>query len=212
MGKGIEMSLRILCSSTTYSIYMRVKFALILTCMFASCLQLSAQNVHSGSHEEETAYEEEREQHHHQLQFALAHTHISNGRTTDDQKKWLALASWALNYNYLINEKWQVGLHTDVILEEFRVAHGSDEVILERSSPVAIAGMAGYKFWGPLMGLVGGGVEFASEGNLSFARLGIESGWHFGSGKWEMSLIGTYEFKFEAYNSWLFGLGISRLF
>jgi opacity protein-like surface antigen len=148
--------------------------------------------------------------HHHQIQFVLAHTHISRGLNTEGKRTWLALASWGLNYNYHFNQKWTLGLHTDFILEQFEVESG--EVVLERSRPLALAGMAGYKFWGPMTALVGGGVELAEEENFSFLRLGLEPSWPFAKGKWEFSILGVYEIKLEAYNSWFAGFGISRLF
>ena len=151
--------------------------------------------------------------HKHQVQSVLSHTLISEGRDADDSKKWLALASWGINYNFHFDKRWSLGLHSDVILEDFKVRRAvGEETTIERKKPVALAAVGGYKFWGPFTALLGGGIEIESDENFGFIRLGLEPGWHFGGGKWEVSVIGTYEIKIEAYNSWMFGFGISRLF
>ena len=151
--------------------------------------------------------------HRHQIQFLVGHTHISEGLDSDDDKKWLALASWGLNYNFHIDQKWSVGVHSDVILEDFRVRQDHrNDMSIERRNPIAVAVMGGYRFWGPFAAMLGGGMEFETEENLGFVRIGLEPSWLFGGGKWEVSAVGTYELKIDAYNSWAFGFAISRLF
>lgn len=158
-----------------------------------------------------TDVKHERQGSYHQVQIGIGHTHIIAVNEDLRDRRWVALASWNLNYNYHIDQRWLIGLHTDLILDKFEIEHGEGDMI-ERSNPFAIAGMVGYHFWGPFTGLVGGGVELESNRNIGFIRLGLEPGWHFGGGKWEVSLISTYEIKIDAYNSWLFAIGISRFF
>ena len=196
-----------LCLVSSTAMYGRI-FHIILCCLLSISIAVGQEEHHSEEH----ASGEEHKFHHHQVQYAVGHTHISTGLDLEDRRRWISLASHVLNYNYRFNEKWSLGLHTDIIIEEFRVEHSTDEVVFERTNPVTISLMAGYRFWGPFVGLLGGGMEFAPEENLGLMRVGVEPGWHFGDGKWEVSIAGVYEFKIDAYNSWLFAIGISRFF
>jgi hypothetical protein len=122
------------------------------------------------------------------------------------------LPSWGLNYNYKFDKNWQIGLHTDIIIDKFEVELEHDMVIVERSRPITLALMGGYKTRSPFTFLLGGGIEFEENKNLGFVRFGVEPGWHFGGGKWEVSVVAEYEVKFNHYNSWVLGIGIARLF
>ena len=182
--------------------------------MFIFCVlagsALKAQHAESAN---DTHGAHSAEHYRHQVQRATTHTHISEGRNEAGQRTWLALASWGINYNFHFAPKWSLGLHSDIILEDFLVRRESGEdVIVERKNPVALAAMGGYKFWGPFRALLGGGIEIEESENFGFIRFGLEPGWHFGGGRWEVSAIGTVEIKIDAYNSWMVGIGISRLF
>jgi len=68
----------------------------------------------------------------------LAHAHVSQG-IQNGSIKWLALPSWMLSYNRVINNRWAIGLHSDIIIEDFAVesksrsSHANN--VLERSYP-----------------------------------------------------------------------------
>ena len=149
---------------------------------------------------------------HHMIQLMLGHTYIPDGRNADGEKEFLVLASWGLNYNYSFNGRWVLGLHTDMIIDKFEIELEHDMIVAERSRPIAVALMGGYKTKSPFTFLIGGGVEFEHNKNLGFVRLGVEPGWHFGDGKWEVSVVVEYEIKFNHYNSSILGIGIARVF
>jgi len=167
-------------------------------------LKLEGSTVSHASHPSET--------HHHKIQIILGHTHISDGRNAQGEKESLILPSWGLNYDYRFNERWQIGFHTDMIIDKFEIELEHDMVIVERSNPIALALMGGYKTRSPFTFLLGGGIEFETHKNLGFIRFGVEPGWHFGGGKWEVSVAAEYEIKFNHYNSWSIVFGIARLF
>jgi len=79
----------------------------------------------------------------HSVGFMLSHTNISQG-IKDGNRKWLSLPSFALDYNFNINSKWQIGIHNDIVIEKFIVST-ADEKELERSTPIASAVVLGYK-------------------------------------------------------------------
>lgn len=152
---------------------------------------------------------------HHTLGFMISHTQVSQGVQTNGNKKWLSLPSWALNYNYKFSPKWAVGLHNDIIVEDFVVqehlkSSGGGET-LERSYPVASALMASYKPGKHFSFMLGAGGEFAHTGNLFLIRIGAEYGYHI-SKKYELNANITNDLKINAYNSWAIGLGVTRIF
>lgn len=149
------------------------------------------------------AEQEEGEEHHsiagrHRITLGLGHTHLYQG-SVPGEPNFRILASWALNYDYWLTERWAVGLQNDMIVEEFVVEHGDDE-ILERNRPVAVIPSVLYKplEWLTLLG--GLGVEFAAEENLTLTRFGAEVGWHVG-GDWEVGAGLVWDAKWDFYDS-----------
>lgn len=147
---------------------------------------------------------------HSSIGIVLGHAHVFDGRDEAGKKKVLALPSWGIDYNYYFNPKWAIGLHTDIILESFKVGGEKGEEI-ERSTPVAPAIMGIYKpseHWSLLLGV---GEEFAKEGNYFLNRLGVEYAAEIHNG-WEVAGSIGYELKWKAYDSWVLGIGISKAF
>jgi hypothetical protein len=143
--------------------------------------------------------------------LVIGHAHLFSGLDENGDKQVLALPSWGIDYTYHISPKWAVGIHTDLILETFKVeSHNGDEA-LERSHPIAPALMGIYKLnhhWN----LTGGaGVEFAKEENFFLTRLGVEYGAEIRNG-WEVFGNLAYDLKWTGYDSWVLGLGISKSF
>jgi hypothetical protein len=143
----------------------------------------------------------------------MSHTQISQGVQSDGNNKWLSLPSWGINYNYKFSPKWAVGLHTDIVVEDFAVEEhlkSSNGEVLERSYPVATAVMFSYKPGKHFSYMLGSGGEFAHTGNLFLLRVGIEYGYHL-SNNWELNANLTNDLKVNAYNSWAIGFGIARV-
>ncbi|MWB95344.1 hypothetical protein GON26_13325 [Flavobacterium sp. GA093] len=152
---------------------------------------------------------------HHQLGIAINHVHIFEGRDEENKKKALTLPSWAIDYTYHFSEKWAVGLHTDIVIEKFKVEKnlegGEEKETVERSYPIAPAVMGIYKFnehWSFLLGMGG---EFAKEENFALTRIGAEYGHEISDG-WEVFGTFSYDVKWSAYDSWGLGLGIAKSF
>lgn len=145
----------------------------------------------------------------HRLSLALLHANVPSG-IKDDKKSWLTLPAYSLDYDYWLVPKWAIGLHTDLIIENYFVETIKDEEI-ERSKPVAIAAVAIFKPEDHLSFLLGPGTEIAEEGSLFLIRVGAEYGWEFAE-RWELGVSLLYDAKWESYDSWMFGLGVSRIF
>lgn len=165
-----------------------------------SAMLCSAQEQLSDEHHEQKGA--------HRLTLGLGHTHVSEGKI-DGDTKWLALASWSFNYDYWLSNKWAIGLQNDLVLESFKIEHGSQE-ILERSYPLAIVPVALYKP-GKRLSIIGGvGTEFAHQKNLMLTRIGFEYGWHLPS-NWEVGGALVWDSKWNYYNSWGLGFTFSKI-
>ena len=111
-----------------------------------------------------------------------------------------------------IGERWAIGLHTDIVVEKYKVEKnfGNKEVI-ERSYPIAPALMGLYKagkHWSFSLGIGG---DFSKEESFFLTRAGVEYGAEIRSG-WEVFGAFSYDFRFDAYDTWALGIGIAKAF
>lgn len=175
-------------------------------------------------HSEEHLDEHEHEAKGFSIAGAISHTHIRSAINTEGDKEWLTLPSFGLNFNYKFNEKWGIGLHNDIIVEEFEVEdpdegeqlEAKSEVeesaaIIERGIPVSSALVLMYQPLEHLVLLAGGGVEFSKNENFAVIRLGVDVPFHL-KNNWELFGSAAFDFNIDAYNSFTFGLGIAKLF
>jgi hypothetical protein len=158
--------------------------------------------------------EEDHEFRKHQVGIVIGHTHISRG-VTSEGKKFEILPSWALAYNYKFNEKWGIGFHVDMILEDFEVekqfGRGESEEILLRQKPVAPVIVGLFKPTRHSGFELGIGFEYAPEETLILTRFGYEWSTHINH-KWELSIPLSYDIRWDAYDAWNIGLGVVRVF
>ena len=149
----------------------------------------------------------------HSLALVLSHAQVSKGRDAEGNRKNLSLPSWGIDYTFMFKPKWGVGLHTDIITETFEVEKhlegGGTAAMIERSMPLAPALMVIYKPSHHWSLLFGGGAEFESSGNFFLNRFGVEYSTEIRDG-WEVLGTFSYDIKWKAYDTWLFGLGIAK--
>lgn len=144
------------------------------------------------------------------LALIIGHAHVPAGVDLDGDKAWTVLPSWGIDYDYRLNEKWSLGLHTDMVVESFEY-EGEDEIFYKRTRPFLAVISGGRKFGEHLTLLVGGGVELAKEENLKVVRVGLDYSWELSS-DCEIGASLMSDFKIDAYNSWVLGLGVAKLF
>jgi hypothetical protein len=142
------------------------------------------------------------------LTLGLGHSHVSEGKV-DGDTKWLALASWSLNYDYWFSDKLAIGLQNDFILESYFIEHG-DEELLERSYPFASVPVLLFKPGKRLILIAGVGAEFVKESTLMMTRLGAEYGFHL-PGNWEIGAALVWDAKWNYYNSWGLAFTVSKI-
>lgn len=144
------------------------------------------------------------------VMLVMGHTHVSKGFDSNNQKSWIVLPSWGLDYDRQINEKWALGVHTDWVTESFSY-EDADNIELERTRPFAAVLVVSRRIGEHLTLLAGGGFEVAPEENLTLIRAGIDYGWELRN-DWEIAVNLMSDFKLEAYDSWVLGLGIAKRF
>lgn len=181
------------------------KLRLLFPCCLLACL-----HGYNGNAQESKEAETETFKAHHQIGLSLAHAQVMEGRDENGKKEVLSLPSWSLDYNFHFHPKWAIGLHTDIIIEKFKVTGDGNETI-ERSYPIAPAVMGIFQpteHWSFLLGIGG---EFAKEENFGLTRAGIEYGTEIKNG-FEVFGALSYDFKWSAYDTWSIGIGISKSF
>jgi hypothetical protein len=179
----------------------------------ALCFMLSAGQAQEHGQGHEYA-EHESFTPHHTLGLVIGHAQVFKGRDAAGNRKLLSLPSWGIDYTWMFKPKWGIGLHTDIIVETFEVekhleSGGYDEVV-ERSRPLAPAIVGIYKpnrHWGFLFGT---GLEYAKEATFFLTRAGAEYSAELPRG-WEVFGSLNYDFKWNAYDTWTLGLGISKV-
>ena len=178
---------------------------LSIVCLCSVCALLAQEE----SAEEEASTEEGYKN---MISVEIGHAHVSEG-VNNGETEWLVVPSWAINYNRILNHQWKVGLHTDIILEEFivRANNRSDEEDIERSHPISMVAAASYKPIHWLSLIAGAGAEYAPEETFTLIRLGLEPGIEI-SHRWELVCSMVYDIKVDAYNNWTLGVGVARLF
>ena len=152
---------------------------------------------------------EEKFKPHHSIGILLGHAQIRQG-ANEENIKWLAMPSFALDYNYSFSEKWSLGLHNDVVMESFKV-ESFDEEVIERDKPIASVITAGFKPGNHFTYQLGLGAEFSKEENLALARIGAEYGLEI-KNNWEFIANLVYDLKWNAYDSFGLSVGISKSF
>ena len=102
-----------------------------------------------------------------QFSLVISHSHITEGESANGGKKWVVVPSWGLDYNYWISSHWAIGVHSDMMLESFKVKDGEEGNAVERNRPIAIVSVAVFKPKEHSSFIVGLGKEFAIEGDLT---------------------------------------------
>jgi hypothetical protein len=146
----------------------------------------------------------------HRISLVMANAFINNS-FSDETNDILIVPAFGFNYDYFINEKWGLGIHSDILLSQFKIEkHGGDAEIV-RENPIALCGMLLFKPHHRWIMFVGYGVEMEKQENFQLARIGAEYGIELPK-NWELGFSLEFDYKPEAYNSLLIGIGFSKLF
>jgi len=198
-------------------------FALVLlissNSLFSQEIEQEAKEASEVSTKFEKHHKESEEETHHSVSFVIGHAHISTAVKDGKDNKWLTIPSFGLHYTYKLDEKWGIGLQTELLLEEFEIAASSSlenggelEIeTIERNRPFSVTLMGYYKLHHHLILMLGGGGEFSKEENFALVRLGVDIPIIEKYG-WEAFGTFSYDINIDAYNSFNLGFGIAKLF
>jgi len=165
-----------------------------------------------GQHEEATHSDQAAEHGgtSHKVTLVMAYSLLKN-HVDESTNNILVVPTFGLNYDFLFRPKWGVGLHTDIVLQQFKVEkHDGLEAII-RENPVAICGVGLFKPIPSLTLIAGYGIELEKHEDIQLLRFGVEYGFHL-PGNWELGFTLELDNKFNTTNSVVFGAGFSKLF
>jgi hypothetical protein len=146
----------------------------------------------------------------HRLTGMMGYATLDNS-FSDQSNEVLIVPAIGLNYDYIFKKGWGLGLHSDILLQQFKVeTHGDKEEII-RENPFALLGMLLYKPHHRWTVTAGYGIEIEKHENLQMIRIGGEYGIELPK-NWELGFSLEFDIKPEAYNTLLFGIGFSKLF
>lgn len=145
----------------------------------------------------------------HRFSLIISHTHLSQGIKENNKRSWIVIPSWGFDYDYWIGDHWALGLQNDLMVETFKV-EDQDNTVIERTRPFSSIASVIFKPKEHIGFVAGMGGEFAKEENFAVTRFGIEACREMKK-DWEFSISLAYDIKWNAYDSWLIGIGIGKL-
>ena len=145
----------------------------------------------------------------HRISVMMANGHIPAMNASTGAFKNTIVPVWGFDYDYWFHPRWAVGLHNDLIIQQFKVAKEEGGAVVERVRPFSTSVTALYKATEHLIFTAGFGQEWEKNEHLRLYDLGVEYGWELPK-DWELSINGKFEKKLTVYSTWLFGIGISK--
>ncbi len=80
----------------------------------------------------------------HRVTLVMASSFLKN-HVDESTNKVLVVPTYGLNYDFLFHPKWGVGLHTDIVLQQFKVEKHEGHEVLIRENPVALCAVGLFK-------------------------------------------------------------------
>lgn len=165
--------------------------------------------LYSQETEKKETKEEESLKGTHRFTLVIGHSHVFGGIKENGEKGLKVFPFWGFDYDYWISNRLAIGLQTDMVVETFEV-EDHENTVIERTRPVTTIAAAIIKASKTIGFIAGMGGEFAHEGNFAVTRLGVEAGWEMKK-NWEFGISLVYDVKWNGYDSWGIGFGISKL-
>lgn len=147
----------------------------------------------------------------HRITIMMANSHIPSANRINGQSTVFIVPTWGLNYDYWLSEKWAIGLHNDIVLQHYKIEKSHDKEVIERVNPVTLCTVALYRPLHNWTFLLGIGRELEKNESFTVLTAGSEYGVEL-PGDWELSFNIIYDNKLETYDTWMFGVGFSKLF
>lgn len=164
----------------------------------------------ASSHKDEHDSTSRHDHLNHRITLVVANAFINNS-FEDQTNGILIVPAFGFNYDYFFNEKWGLGIHSEILLSQFKVEKHASDTEIVRENPIALCGMLLFKPHHRWIIFTGYGVEVEKQENFQLVRIGAEYGIELPI-NWELGFSLEFDYKPEAYNSLVFGIGFSKLF
>jgi opacity protein-like surface antigen len=145
----------------------------------------------------------------HKITIVTANSLIHNS-LQENTNGFLLVPTFCFNYDHFIGNKWGIGLHTDILLQQYKVESHGNGTELVRENPVALTAILSFRPYERWTLFGGYGVEIERNKNIDLFRFGLEYGVPLNDG-WELGFALEYDHKIETYKSFMFGIGFSKL-
>ena len=145
----------------------------------------------------------------HKITLVTANSLINN-IIDENSNSLLLVPVFGFNYDYFFHNSWGIGLHNDLVLQQYEVERHDNSEELVRENPVAVCGIISFKPHHRWTLLGGYGVELEKNENISLFRFGLEYGIEL-KNNWELGFNAEYDQKIKAYSSFMFGIGFSKI-
>ena len=171
--------------------------------LFISSINLFAQTEHNTAsmHNDKSI---------HSITLVMANAFIPNS-FAEETNEVLIVPLFGINYDYQISKHWGIGIHSDILFQQFKVEKHDGHTELIRENPISIVAMVFYKPNHHWKILAGYGMEFEKHENLQVIRAGFEYGIELPK-NWELAFILEFDYKINAYWSMVPGIGFSKRF
>ncbi len=171
--------------------------ALLLLPTFA----LLAQEKIEENEEEEGLYP-------HRITVVMANSHIPAADNVNGERTVFIAPSWGIDYDYWFSEKWAIGLHNAIVLQQYKIEDPAEKIIT-RTFPVCVSLVGLFKPWRRITFIAGVGKELEKNESYNMLNFGVEYGIELPK-HWELGINLLYDSKIDVYDSWIFGVGFSR--
>ena len=64
---------------------------------------------------------EKEDKYRHRITVMMANSHIPNTVSIEGQNKFSIVPTWGLDYDFWFNKKWAIGLHNDLVLQQYKI-------------------------------------------------------------------------------------------
>lgn len=144
----------------------------------------------------------------HKLGLVMANSLITN--SVENANETLIVPTFGFNYDYWFSHQWGIGLHSDLVLQQYKVERHHDQSVLERENPVALCAIVSYEPFPRWIFMGGYGIELERNENINLFRFGLEYGIPLPN-HWDLGINMEYDHKIKAYSSFMFGVVFSKL-
>ena len=173
-------------------------------------MSLNAQhNIAEDEEGKKQEHEHETFKKHHTISAMMAFSYIPSIVPGEIDRKIVIVPTWGLNYSFWFHPKWSVGLHNDIILQQYKVERHHDQEEINRSYPIAVKAVVLFQPIPDLVFLAGYGKEFEPNETLDVITAGVEYGIPIRKG-WEATLNLIFDWNIDNYVSFMFGLGFAK--